>query len=432
MDLLKSNNNKYTDMNINLTYSEELNFDETKDNALPLKIKGMSCKAGYIANKHFIIPNSELDNIVSTMKNGVDGHGAYILKDHGDTGMFGAGPTVDSLVGRITDAHKDGNSVMYEGRIENADLANKIRTKLVTASSVGLKVNEMNCSICGRKYGDHECMHMLGKEYPEEGLQEMAKSFLDKPIAAIIGKNIEAREQSIVLFPAIKGASVGLNFSEESEKMLSEVETEKVKHLKEKDDKCEECKVEEGKNALTNEQVVEKLDKIVETFNNAFKGNKGEQTMTDENIDKFTGEISTLKANALKLSEDLKTMTGEKSGLEIKVKNLSDENVTLKQVVDKYKKEEELRLKAEVDALVVKLSELRKEKELPMKDYKVTSLEVLNAEFELLNSLPRASAKGEVAGETEVDKSAKLKEDIREVIFKKRADKQPIANMRKW
>jgi peptidoglycan hydrolase CwlO-like protein len=154
--------------------------------------------------------------------------------------------------------------------------------------------------------------------------------------------------------------------------------------------------------------------------------------MTDENIDKFTSEISTLKTNALKLSEDLKTMTGVKSEFETKVKNLSDENVTLKQVVDKYKKEEELRLKAEVDALVVKLSELRKEKELPVKDYKVTSLEVLNAEFELLNSLPRASAKGEVAGEAEVDKSVKLKEDIREVIFKKRSDKQPVTNMRKW
>lgn len=419
-------------MNINLSYNELLNFEESKDNPTSLKVKGISCKAGYISNKQFIIPVSELENIAKTLKLGIDGNGAYILKDHGGADIF-SGPSVDTLVGRITNATAQDNVVMYEGRIEDQALAHKIRTKLVTASSVGLKVNNVFCSICGREYGDKDCTHILGREYPEESIHEMAKGYLDKPIAALVGKNMEGREQSIVLFPAIKGASVGMNFSEETEKVLSDLEKVKEQKLLEKDDESKECNAKEGANMAPKDIIIENNAPKDETFNKSLDTNNGEQTMTDElNIDKLTGEISTLKTNVSKLSEDLSTAIKSKEELDTRFKKLSEENSTLKEIVDKYKKEEEARFKAEIDALVVKLSELRKEKTLPDKDYKSCSVDVLRAEFELLSSLPKTSTKGEVAAEGGEDKTLALKENIRETIFKTRKDNKPVTNMRKW
>ena len=85
----------------------------------------------------------------------------------------------------------------------------------------------MSCSICGRPYGDPGCRHLLGQEYPNEGLTELARVYLDRPISAIIGVDIEAREQSIVLFPAIPGASVGFNFSDEMYQRIDAVERAK-------------------------------------------------------------------------------------------------------------------------------------------------------------------------------------------------------------
>ena len=157
----------------------------------------------------------------------MNGHGQTGgKKDHG-----GVGKSVDSVVGRITSSNVDGDEVLYEGRIEDRDLVEKIRRKLVTSSSVGLKVNTMFCSICGKPYGDTSCNHLLGREYPNERLTELARPYLDTPIGAIVGSDIEAREQSIVLYPAIEGASIGLNFSEETNDVIKRIEERKIKTI---------------------------------------------------------------------------------------------------------------------------------------------------------------------------------------------------------
>jgi hypothetical protein len=199
------------------------------DETLPLFIKGKSVNSGYIKNKNFYIPDDELDNITNTLKNGLDGSGAYILKDHGYKSIMGA-KSVDLLVGKVSSAVKDGRNVFYKGRIEDADLANKMRKGLVSTSSVALRAKEAFCSICGREYGHPECVHFLGHEYHDEGFHSSFKQYLpdfeNKPIATIIGKGIEALEQSIVLFPAIGTATAipMFDFTEGTEEFVNSVE----------------------------------------------------------------------------------------------------------------------------------------------------------------------------------------------------------------
>ena len=217
-------------MQIDLSYSSDIDFEVGENEESPLMVTGMSCKAGYIKNKAFIIPLQETGNISKTLKKGIDGHGAYLLKDHGGGGFFG-GKSVDSLVGRVEDSHTEGKFVFYKARLEDDDLAKKVKKKLVTCSSVGLRVHKMECSICGRAYRHPECFHFLGKEYPDEQLTELAAPYLEEmggvPVAAIVGRDIEALEQSIVLFPAIEGASVGFNFSDDSQNFIEETESKR-------------------------------------------------------------------------------------------------------------------------------------------------------------------------------------------------------------
>lgn len=213
----------------------ELDDADRSSDELPLQIKGMSVRHGYIAKKHVIIPKKELSNIARTLKHGIDGSGSYILKDHGYTGGMIGIKSVDKLIGKISNAFEIDGSVRYQGRVEDQDIATKIRKNLVSSSSVGLSVERVYCSICGLDYGDPECYHRLGKAYPDEGLHESVEEYLDDmdgvPKAALVAENVEAKEQSIVLFPAIKGASIRqeqFEFSEASKKFIEEIEAKKI------------------------------------------------------------------------------------------------------------------------------------------------------------------------------------------------------------
>jgi len=420
-------------MQINLVYDTKIDFDDDSGNTdLPLHVKGMSCKAGYIANKHFIIPDSELDNIAKTLTAGNDGFGAYILKDHG----FQSVPwlkSVDKLVGRITDAQKQGRTVNYQGRIEDSDMAAKIRKKLVTSSSVGLKVNKMYCSICGLEYGHEDCTHRLGKEYPEEGLHKIAEKHLEemggKPLAAIVGAEIEGLEQAIVLFPAIAGASIGLNFSEELEKYINDAEELKI----------ETPETKEVENGMEESEIITKLEQIIGGFNKGETFISVEQTMTDDfSLEKLTGEMADLKVLN-------KTLSDKKDALDAKIKDLQDEaeNLTTekddlsskldtaKEVIKTYKDADEQRLSEEKAVLVKELVDLREELELPEKDYSKASLDVIADAVETLKSLPATGGGQARAGQDDLDApKLELKEDYREVIFGKRRDGKDLKGLR--
>lgn len=421
-------------MEINLSYDAQIDFDgDAGSTDIPLLVKGMSCKAGYIKGKNFIIPDEELDNIAATLKRGIDGFGAYILKDHGYEGGLGAPKSVDKLVGRITDAQKRGRTVNYQGRIEEPDIAAKIRNKLITTSSVGLKVNKMFCSICGREYGDEECTHRLGKEYADEGLHKIAKKYLDemggKPLAAIVGAEMEGREQAIVLFPAISGASIGLNFSEDLEKYIDDAEKLKTENLGTK----------VGEKSMDEDEIILKLGQIIEGFNKDSPKEYYEQTMSEEfDLKKLTEEMTDLKvAN--------KTLSDEKGALDIKNKELQDEvkNLTTerddlsskldtaKEVIKTYKDTDEQRLAEERAVLVKELTDLREKLKLPGKDYSKASLDVVVDALETLKSLPATGGGQGHVGQDNLDKqNLETKEDVREVIFGKRKDGKDLKGLR--
>jgi len=417
-----------TTMEINLSYNSLIEFEgEPSDDQLPLIVKGKSCNAGFIESKMFIIPRSELNNIASTLKKGIDGHGGYLLKDHGFTGgMFGI-KSVDNVIGRINQTSVVGDDVLYEARLEDADMADKIRKKLVTSSSVGLKVNQILCTICARGYDDPECTHFIGQEYPEEGLHEIAKDYLSKPVAALFGKDIEGKEQSVVLFPAIKGASVGLNFSEEAEKLFSDIEEKKLAVIGGIDTEVELDNEKDTKISQLTAEVADLKKELGILLLSSSDNIDDRSTMTDDfDIESYTKELTDVKADNIRLTDDLADAKLDKTSSDEKVTKLETEVTDLKakldsasEIVDKYKADEKARIKVDMDDKIEKLSELRKDKKLPDKDYSSASLEVLKSDLELLESLPTAEAQGQAAtGDmTDEEKNMALKAEWKKRIF---------------
>ena len=415
-------------MEINLSYNSLIEFEgEPSDDQLPLIVKGKSCNAGFIENKMFIIPRSELNNIASTLKKGIDGHGGYLLKDHGYTGgMFGI-KSVDNVIGRINKTSVEGDDVFYEARLEDSEMADKIRKKLVTSSSVGLKVNQILCTICGRGFDDPECTHFIGQEYPDEGLHEIAKEYWSKPVAALFGKDIEGKEQSIVLFPAIKGASVGLNFSEEAEKLFNDIEEKKLATIEGKDT---EGQVDNEKDTKISELTAEVADlktEMEKLLLSTSTNNDDRSTMTDDfDIESYTKELTDVKADNIRLEKELSDAKDDKTSSDDKVTKLETDvtDLTAKldsanEIVEKYKTDEKARIKVDMDEKIEKISELRKDKGLPDKDYSSASLEVLKSDLELLESLPVAVAEGQAAGGdmTDEEKNMELKAEWKKKIF---------------
>jgi len=446
-------------MELNLTYSSPINFGEEDDDKLPLMVTGMSCRAGFIENKMFIIPKTELHNIAESLSKGIDNHGAYILKDHGYTSMFSS-KSVDKLVGRIVEGTVSGNTVLYKGRIEDEDMAHKIRKKLVTASSVGLYVNELYCSICGREYGNVECRHFIGDQYPDEGLHDIAKDYLDdmggKVYAAIVGKNMEAREQSIVLFPAIEGATIGagLNFSEDTQKLFDDIEKKKKAVITADAilatgllPATNPAYIAEGVIAQAKEDkltvletqiasIEKKLSEKIKGFNKDFILNTIRESMTDED---YTQKIADLQSSVTNLENTLKdaksdkdALESEKTKLETKVTELQSNIDTANDIIKKYKDEATKRLEKERKGLVKEASDLRESLELPERDYSEVTIDLVRNDLELLKDIPvKAKGKGEVAKDPSLAED--LKEDIRELIFKTRksGDKKGLRSLPK-
>ena len=420
-----------------------MEFSEPEgDTGLPLKIKGKSMHAGYIASKSVILPTSELDNVVKTLKAGIDGNGAYILKDHGYKGGLFSPKSVDLIVGRITNAWKEKREVKYEGRIEDEDMANKIKKKLVSASSIGLNIANMNCSICARDYGDPDCNHLLGKDYPDEGLHDIAKDYLEDmggiPKAAIVATGLTALEQSIVLFPAIDGANVQenmyLSFDDKTNELISEIEDLKQSLLND-----------ETELDLDYDKIRIKMGKFIETFNNMLHLHISSEFKMDENtfdFEKITGELTDLKADKKLLEASVTSLESTKSSLEAQltakdneiaglktgVAAKEDEIKTLKEVVQSYKDAENVRLEDEKKILVETLTKMRKDKGLADKDYSKTVMDALKTEFDILNEF-KQSTHGNVADDADPADNKELleaKEDFREMIFRTRHDAKAL------
>ena len=274
----------------------------------------------------------------------------------------------------------------------------------------------------------------MGKEYPEEGLHKIAKKYLKemggKPLAAIVGAEIEGIEQAIVLFPAISGAAVGLNFSEELEKYINDAEKMKTEAL--------EIKVVE--NGMEESEIIAKLEQINEAFNKDSAQEYCEQTMSEGfDLKKLTEEMADLRVTN-------KTLSDEKDALDTKVEELQDEVGSLtterddlsskldtaKEVIKTYKDADEQRLSDERAVLVKELTDLREKIELPEKDYSKASLDVVVDALETLKSLPATGGGQALVGQDGSNApKLELKEHIREVIFRNRRDGKDLKGLRK-
>jgi len=415
-----------------LEFAEKQPEDDTPD--LPLMIHGKSMHAGYIKNKGTILPKTELDNIVNTLKNGFDGNGAYILKDHGYKGGLFSPKSVDLVVGRITDATHDGKTVSYSGRIEDPDIAHKIKTKLVSASSIGIHIGKYSCSICGRNFGDEECNHRINKAYPDEGLHDIASEYLDDmdgvPTCAVVCEDIRALEQSIVLFPAIEGANVEansmFNFSTNIEEYLIGLDTKKEDKTVINDETFNKGKVDivSGKTKMATDENTFDFEAVT----NQITDLKTDKKLLEASVTSLESEKGLLEASAI--TKDTKI-----SDLSADITAKDAEITSLKELVTKYTANENARVEAEKKEIVGTLTALRVEKGLATKDYQASTLEMLKSELELISEFKAANViQGSVGNEDDPDSDAKkaleAKEDIREMIFHSRKDEKALKGIR--
>ena len=172
----------------------------------PLRFRGVALNAGLIQAKNLIVPRGELQGLADSLKQGIDGKGAYILQDHKKE--------TEKLLGRVTNAwvSQDGNKVEFEGYCADEVMAKKIQDGLVTYLSSGLLIDREECSICGADYLSEGCNHRLGRVY-------------DGKIANIIGRGVKGREVSTVLYPADVNAKINIVLSA----AISDIEQRKEK-----------------------------------------------------------------------------------------------------------------------------------------------------------------------------------------------------------
>jgi len=220
---------------IELNYVSELKVKDKgeRDEILPLNVHGISIRSGYIENKKIIIKDSELENVALSLREGQDGNGAYILKDHEKK--------VDSAIGRIKKASKTENFVFYEGLItSDEETARKVKDGVISASSVSLMAENAYCSICGAEYGT--CNHILGQEYEE--IDQSVADYLDRNVCALVLSGLRAREQSLVLYPAVESANIqSFIFSEETENYIEELTAKKKDRLEAEENMINDLKL---------------------------------------------------------------------------------------------------------------------------------------------------------------------------------------------
>jgi len=402
---------------IELSYFNKIEFDdkraEDNEKILPLPVKGVSVKKGYIKDKNFIITSKEINNIVSTLKKGIDGNGAYILKDHGykSASLFGGMKSVDTLIGRINNAKNIDGVVHYSGVVSSdEELAKKIKNKLITASSVSLRAENVYCSICGAEYGT--CNHLLGQEYPDEGLHESVEEFIDEmggvAKAALVGENLTAVEQSVVLFPAVEEATVSafsMEFSEGSKDFINKIEKRKIL-----DNELE----------FDEDDIIMKLTKIVETFNKENKDyiDSEDSKMTEEKVAELTVAVTKLESMVEELKADKDKLEKANTELNSQLSDLNAEFNTTKGLLKKYQDKEAAELKKANEEVERKILNLAKERKLEV-EYNFEELS-LAGKRKILETLEASKITAQATlpdNNVENKKTAELKAEIKKILF---------------
>ncbi len=155
--------------NVILTYNDLITLQDGDDDSITsgVRVKGVAFRSGVIANKGVFIPDGELENVTRTLE------GAPFLIDHSHS--------IRDVCGSVTSAWQENSLVKFKGEIVDEEIAEKIRRGLVNSVSVGLHVQDIeNIALDG------------------QALKKL--------------NGITVKELSLVLFPAVEGATFEPSF----------------------------------------------------------------------------------------------------------------------------------------------------------------------------------------------------------------------------
>jgi len=388
-------------MKVELNYVSDLEFAEKNEPEGVPVISGIAFKTGFVSDRFVIIPDEEAKPIAETLKTGIDGKGAYIMKDHNHS--------IDSIIGRVFDSKSEGNLVYYAGRIYDEETLDKIKKELVTKVSIGLRAKELYCSICGKKYGT--CEHRWGMEYPKETQHKDYQKYITddtyKHTACIVFRDVQAVEVSLVSFPAIEDTSItqGISFSEE---LLKNLELESQDDLENNDDSDDDMLEDDVELDTT----IEKLAEVLETFNNKNNDNiDSDESMSDT-------ELETLREQFSQAETALAEKDATIAELNSQIENLTAELETTKSLLQKYQEEEARRIEEENKQVEAKIKSLTEELGLSVEyDFENMSLEAKKIVLQTLEA-SKVVAQGQVNdnddGKLELERR---KAELRKKIF---------------
>jgi hypothetical protein len=172
--------------NVTLTYQDLITLHKSEDDdpkhSSDVVVSGVAFRSGIIASKGVLIPDSELVSVTKSLK------GAPFLVGHSHDPR--------DVIGKVSEAWRENEIVRFRGAIKDKDIAEKVRQGLLNSVSVGLHVDSF------------EDIEIDGQE-----LKRL--------------NGITVKELSIVIFPAVEGATFEPSFEFSFEELDDQpVETE--------------------------------------------------------------------------------------------------------------------------------------------------------------------------------------------------------------
>lgn len=161
------------------------NYKKTGNFPHILKLGGMAIDASMNRNQ-WMLPKEELDGVASQL------NGAPIMKNHDID-------HVESIIGKVHKAWREGDKVMYEGEIADEELIQKILLGYVKYNSIQIGIPAAYC---------YNCEINLGKKDEEASIDNMEAPCPRCGDNRLLIRKPVALEQSIVAIPAYENADI--------------------------------------------------------------------------------------------------------------------------------------------------------------------------------------------------------------------------------
>lgn len=245
-----------------ITEVQKISEEESPDGPM-MFIRGRAINATTTLN-NLTYPPAELHRAAPTLE------GRNVFKDH----LY----TTESVVGRVVTSVFKQNGIDYDAALMKSDpVVEKIELGLIDKVSIGAKVEDITCSLCGESVG--MCNHVVGREY-------------DGVLATGVVHGLTFIELSLVPFPGDESTSIDVSHS------LDEVLIGKIRI-------AESARIEEGAPSITHEVETRMSEKNVE--HEQLKALQAEKVKLeeaakakDEKMAQMTEQYAVLQENAKK------------------------------------------------------------------------------------------------------------------------------------